>query len=177
MSAASGDRRAESKPGLPTPSSGDTVRVVVGLGNPLRGDDGVGLAVAAAFSRLLEHEPIDGVRVVTSERGGLEVLPLLVGAREAVVVDCLEVEAPRPGRVHWLSLEEMRGSPRIQGAHEVSLANVLEIGRALGLEMPASVAVLAIEAHPGPDIDDRLSPALAANVDSIAALLHRHLAR
>jgi len=71
----------------------------------------------------------------------------------------------------------MRGSPRVQGAHEVSLATVLEIGRLLGVEMPAIVAVLGIEAHPGPDIDDRLSPPLAASVDRIAALLHEHLAR
>lgn len=149
--------------------------VVLGLGNPLRGDDGVGLAVAAALSRLLDRKPIAGVRVVTSERGGLEVLPLLAGASEAIVVDCLEVERPRPGRVHWLSLDELRGSPRVQGAHEVSLATVLEIGRLLGIEMPATIAVLGVEAHPGPDIDDRLSPPLAASVDRIAALLHEHL--
>ena len=151
--------------------------VVLGLGNPLRGDDGVGLAVAAALSRLLERHPIVGVRVVTSERGGLEVLNLLAGAREAVVVDCLEVETPRPGRVHWLSLDEMRGSARVQGAHEVSLANVLEIGRLLGVQVPDSIAVLGVEARPGPDIDDRLSPPLAASVDRIAALLHDHLAQ
>ena len=150
-------------------------RVVLGLGNPLRGDDGVGLAVAAALARLLERQPIEGVRVVTSERGGLEVLPLLAGAGDAVVVDCLEVETPRPGRVRWLSLEEMGGSARVQGAHEVSLANVLEIGRLLGVDMPASIAVLGIEACPGPDIDDRLSPPVAASVDRIAALLHQHL--
>jgi hydrogenase maturation protease len=150
-------------------------RVVLGLGNPLRGDDGVGLAVAAALSRLLERKPIDGVRVVTSERGGLEVLPLLAEAGDAVVVDCLEVEAPTPGRVHWLSLDGMPGSPRVQGEHEVSLAEVLQIGRVLGVEMPASIVVLAIEAQPGPDIDDRLSPALAARVERIAALLHQHL--
>jgi hydrogenase maturation protease len=151
-------------------------RVVLGLGNPLRGDDGVGLAVAAALSRLLDQSPIVGVRVLTSERGGLDALPLLAGARDAVVVDCLEVETPRPGRVHWLSPDEMRGSPRVQGAHEVSLAMVLEVGRLLGVEMPDTIAVLGIEARPGPDIDDRLSPPLAAHVDRIAALLYEHLA-
>ncbi len=150
-------------------------RIVLGLGNPLRGDDGVGLAVAEALSRLLERKPIDGVRVVTSERGGLEVLPLLAGAREALVVDCLEVDTPRPGRVHWLSLDDLGGSPRLEGAHEVSLPDVLAIGRMLGVEMPATVAVLGVEAHPGPDIDDRLSPPLAAAVDRIALHLHAHL--
>jgi len=149
--------------------------VVLGLGNPLRGDDGVGLAVAGALARLLGNDPVEGVRVATSERGGLDVLPLIEGARAAIVVDCLEGETEQPGRAHWLSEAEMDGSVRLRGAHDLDLPNVLKLGSALGMQMPETMEVLGIEACPGPDIDDRLSPPVAAAVDRIAALLHAHL--
>jgi hydrogenase maturation protease len=152
--------------------------VVLGLGNPLRGDDGVGLAVAEAFSRLLERQPIEGVRVATSERGGLDVLPLIEGAETVVVVDCLEVEAPAAaGQIRWLTKEDLRTSPRLRGAHDLALPGVLKLGEALGMKMPRSVEVLGIQAAPGPEITDRLSPPLAARVERLAERLHDHLAR
>ncbi len=156
-------------------SGGPARVVVVGLGNPLRGDDGVGLAVAAALSRLLEREPVEGVEVVTSERGGLDVLPLIAGAHCAILVDCLEGATPEPGRARWLSQEELNLPARLAGAHDIDLPGLLGMARLLGTPLPETVDVLGIEASPGPEIDDRLSPAVAARVESIAAFLHAHL--
>jgi hydrogenase maturation protease len=117
------------------------VTVVVGLGNPLRCDDAVGLRTAEAVARLLDAEPVAGARVVTSTRAGFELMDLLAGASRAIIVDCLELPDPEPGRVHLLSIDEVSGSTRLIGAHDVSVGEALAVARASGVPMPDAVDI------------------------------------
>lgn len=150
--------------------------VLVGLGNPLRGDDAVGLHVVEAVGRLLAARPVPDVRTVVGSRGGFELLDLLAGADRAVIVDCLDTPGGRPGRARTLSLPEVGGVSRLVGSHDVGLATAIDLGRLLGLSMPAEVAVVAIEADVGGRIEERLSPKLAAAVPRVARRIYRGLA-
>ncbi len=153
------------------------VTVVVGLGNSVRGDDRVGLAVAEALRKLLENEPIAGVEVRLSERGGFEILDLLAGASRAIIVDCLEVAEPQPGRVRRLTVERTAGSARLTGAHDVSLESALELGRLLGTPIPSDIEVYGIEAKETGELSERLTPEVEAAVQPFAAWLHGRLDR
>ena len=151
--------------------------VLVGLGNPVRGDDAVGLLVAAAVERLLAGRPVPGMRVVTSTRGGFELIDLLAGAGRAVVVDCLDVPEARPGRVRVLSLDEVAGCARLVGSHDIGLASAIELGRLVGVPMPERVEIIGIEAAVGDRIEEGLSPEVAAAVPLVARWIHRRLWR
>jgi hydrogenase maturation protease len=154
----------------------DLLTVLVGLGNPVRGDDAVGLRVAEAVQCLLNERPIAGVRVATSTRGGFELIDLLSGADHAVLVDCLEALNARPGRVRVLALDAVAGSARLVGSHDIGLPAAVELGRLLGIRMPADVEVIGIEAEVGDRIEEGLSPELAAAVPVVAAWLCERLA-
>ncbi len=56
---------------------------VIGIGNPLRSDDGLGPSLAAA----LEKENIPGVLVVTSQQLNLELLEDAIGYKNVLVID------------------------------------------------------------------------------------------
>jgi hydrogenase maturation protease len=150
--------------------------VLVGLGNPVRGNDAVGLRVAAAVERLLAARPVAGVRVATSTRGGFELIDLLSGADRAIVVDCLEAPDARPGRVRVLSLDGLAGCARLVGSHDIGLAAAVELGRLLGVAMPQQVHVIGIEAELDDRIDEGLSPEVAAVVPLVARWIRRRLA-
>ena len=150
--------------------------IVLGLGNPVRYDDAVGLCVAGAVQRLLDAEPLPGVRVATSTRAGLELIDLLAGASRAVIVDCLVRPNPVPGRVTRLTLDDVAGSARLVGAHDVTIATAFEFARASGVPMPDTVDIYAIEAADIDRIEEGLSPAVAAAVDEVAREIHCRLA-
>jgi hydrogenase maturation protease len=151
--------------------------VILGLGNPLRGDDGVGLRVAEAVEHRLAERPISGVAVRTSMRAGLDVIDLIAGFARAIVVDCLTPADPCPGRVRRLALEACGGSARLVGAHDLSLRDVIEVARAAGHAMPDQVEIYGIEAAETLAIDDRLSPAVARSADLLALEIDRRLRR
>jgi hydrogenase maturation protease len=150
--------------------------IVLGLGNPIRFDDAVGLRVAEAVERLLAEDPVPGVRVATSTRAGLELIDLLAGASRAVIVDCLVPLDPVPGRVTRLTLADVSGAARLVGAHDVTIAGAFTFAAAAGVPMPHDVEIFAVEAADVDLIEEGLSPAVAATVPALAREIHRRLA-
>jgi hydrogenase maturation protease len=161
----------------PLPAAGCRLpaTVVLGLGNPLRGDDGVGLRVAETLDRLLAARSVPGVVVRTSTRAGLDVIDLIAGAARLVVVDCLTPPDPRPGRVRRLALEACPGSARLVGAHDLSLRDVIEVARAAGHVMPVQVEIYGIEAAETLAIGEGLSPEVASAADGLARTIYERL--
>jgi hydrogenase maturation protease len=138
--------------------------LVVGVGNPLRGDDGAGPAVA---DRLRGRVP-DDVEVAC-ERGDLaELLERLEGRDRVVVIDAA-VGAGPPGRIVRFdaSAAALPSSLDAGSTHGLGLAAALELLRVQG-RLPARVVVYAIAGAsfaPGAE----LTPAVAHAVTDVAA--------
>jgi hydrogenase maturation protease len=118
---------------------------ILGLGNPVVSDDRVGLAVAEELRRLLAASPIENVSVMESTRGGFELIDLLAGFDRAIIIDCLSLPDPTPGHIRELALTNVAGSARLINAHEISISTAFELAGAMGIEMPKTVEIFAIE--------------------------------
>jgi hydrogenase maturation protease len=145
---------------------------VLGLGNPVLGDDAVGLHVAAEVARLDKEHPVAGLTVLTSTRAGFEVIDLLAGFTHALIVDALDLPEPSPGRIRRLTLADVSGSARLVGAHEMSVGDALALARTLGIAMPESVEIFAVEAAATRTLTEEMTPAVAAAVQPLARALH-----
>ena len=151
--------------------------VVLGLGNPVLCDDGVGLAVVSALRRLLEVTPIPGVDVLASTRAGFELIELLRDYRRAILVDCLALPDPQPGQVRRLGLDDVSGSSRLVNAHELSVGVAFQLAERMGIRMPTEVEILAIEAADTCTIFEGLTPAVEAAVDPLSREIYEDLKR
>jgi hydrogenase maturation protease len=143
--------------------------IVVGLGNPLLGDDGVGWRVADAVEEQLKAAVAAGATLpaVTVDRlgvGGLRLMELLDGFEEAILVDAAEDPERPPGDVRCGRFDELepRSAGRLDSAHDVSLAAALELGRRAGAVLPARIWVVTIAAR----IDDVFTEALTPPVEA-----------
>ena len=161
--------------------------LVVGLGNPILGDDGVGWRVVDALEDRLAGD--DATRrsagVVELDRvavGGLSLMERLVGYQRVVLVDAI-LGGDMPGTVSVGSLAETacRLAGHLDSAHDVSLTEALSAGRALGAHLPDDITVVTVAARCVDIFDERLSPevgaALDTAVDDIIAVLGRPPAR
>ena len=162
---------------LPVPPEPRAGTVVLGLGNPILGDDAVGLRVAAELERLLGDDPVTDVRVVTSTRAGFELIDLLAGARHAIIVDCVEAASPEPGRIRQLDLQHVSGASRLIGPHDISVGVAFELAGTLGIRMPETVEIYGIEVADTQRFGEALSPAAEAAAATLARELHAGLKR
>jgi hydrogenase maturation protease len=136
--------------------------LVVGLGNRIRGDDGAGPLVA---ERVAEQAP--ELEAVAWEREPTDLLTLWDDAALVVLVDA--VAGPDPGRWHRLELGAGplpdRPGPTAS-THVLALAQVIELGRALG-RMPRRLVIYGIEAA-GFATGAGVSTAVAAAIGPLA---------
>ena len=142
--------------------------LVLGLGNPLLGDDAVGLKVAALVRERLDGAP--GVDVEEEEAGGLRLMERMAGYDRAVLVDAA-VTGGAPGEVRRLVPEDLP-TQRTAAAHGIDLSRALALGRQLGYPMPEEVRIVAIEAASVLEFREDMTPAVAAAVEpAVAAVL------
>ncbi len=146
--------------------------VVLGLGNPVLSDDAVGLQVVKRLKQLLEDEPVEGVEVLESTRAGFELLDLLQGSEHAIIVDCLESDAPDPGRVRKLDLSHFAGSARLNAAHDLNIATAFELARRMEIPMPGTVEIFSVEGGDTRTLSERLTAPVSQAVEPLAKDIH-----
>jgi hydrogenase maturation protease len=151
--------------------------VILGLGNPVLRDDGVGLTVVAELKRLLAEAPVRGVDVLASTRAGFELIDLLRGYTRAVIVDCIVLPDPQPGRVCRLTLEDVSGCARLVNAHEMSVGTAFRLAERMGIPMPGEVKIIAVEAGDASTIAEGLTSAVQATVGPLSREIHESLKR
>lgn len=136
--------------------------LVVGLGNPILGDDGVGWRVAETLRGQLDDPDVE-VRCLSL--GGLALMEHLTGYRRALVIDAI-VAGAEPGSVNLLSAGTLtdRSSHHTASVHDMSLSAALELGTRLGLDLPEEIAIVGIEAAPGFEFGETLSEPVARAV-------------
>ncbi|MCX5795498.1 MAG: hydrogenase maturation protease [Elusimicrobia bacterium] len=146
--------------------------LVLGLGNPSRCDDGVGVAVA----RQLAAGPLPaGVEVQPTCEAGPALLDLLAGCQRLIVVDAVRTEGGRPGDIYEFPLAELVGRPGADCAHNAQLPALLALGVRLGLPMPREGLCFAVEAARLDEFGEGLTPAVAEAVPRVAERIRLRL--
>ncbi len=149
--------------------------LVLGLGNPLLGDDGVGWRVAEAAQA--NGPSACNVEFDWHAGGGLALMERLMGYDRAILVDALQTGCGPVGSVHACPLEAL-GNPlagHLASAHETSLQTALDVGRRLGAALPSQIIVVGVEAQTVFEFSEQLSPAVAAAVPIAAARVRQLL--
>lgn len=169
------------QPGLHDVPPGTTT-LVVGLGNPILGDDGIGWRVAeAVVEELAARGSAPAVEVECLALGGLSLMERLVGYKRAIIVDAVQTADGRPGTVYTLSLNDLPdlSAGHTTAIHDTSLQNALRLGRSMGASLPEEIDVVAVEAERVYDFSEALTPAVAAAVpeatNAVLLLLRREL--
>ena len=116
---------------------------IIGIGNPLRGDDAVGLVAARRIRERLDHR----TQVFEADRPGVEILELMQGARAVILIDAAR-SGRTPGTIHRFDASVGPISPMVlaHSSHALGAGDALELARALGI-LPPIVIVFGIEAH------------------------------
>ena len=136
--------------------------LILALGNPILGDDRVGLDMADLLAPALGS----GAVVLKKECvGGLDLLPQIEGYSRLIVLDAIKTGTSPPGTLCVLDLSDLTSSLRLSSPHDVNFATALEVGRGMGMDMPEEVRIYAIEAADLKTFREGLSPCVSAAVE------------
>jgi hydrogenase maturation protease len=141
-------------------SGRDNRILILGLGNPILTDDGIGLIL----TKNLEGK-FPGADTTSIILAGLELLDILVGYDYVFLIDAATGTGGEPGELKEIS--DGKGALHLFTSHGVNFFDLLILGRDMGLKMPEPAAVFGIEIGNATDFGTSLSPALKSALPSL----------
>jgi hydrogenase maturation protease len=149
--------------------------VVIGIGNTLLGDEGVG--VHALNKLRLEGLPKD-VILVEGGVGGIALLNCVRGVERAIFIDALS--GNQPGRVYRLTERDLdtkvKGMLHPMSLHDVGLAEMIKIGQTVYPdEMPKEIVIYGIEIKEPKSYSSELSREVRNSMNKVVELIANEL--
>ncbi|MCO6452498.1 MAG: hydrogenase maturation protease [Caldilineales bacterium] len=148
--------------------------LIIGLGNPILTDDGVGVRVAYALQEQVtvtcEVTVTSDIDITEASVGGLRLMEMMVGYERVILIDACTQGGDPPGSFRRLSLpdlEAMTPTQHTASAHDTSLATALAMGRRMDLPLPEDVTIYAVRAENVIDFGDTPTPAVASAIPRV----------
>lgn len=154
--------------------------LIVGLGNPILCDDGVGWLVAERVRRALFEQMKDGsppaspsIDVTEVSVGGLSLAEMLIGYERAIIVDAIITGQMAPGCVCHLRVGDLPGTLNTASAHDTNLVTALQALRRHGAALPPDeqIDIVAIEVKDVWTFSETCTPEVSGAVDKAAKLV------
>ena len=146
--------------------------VVLGLGNPLMADEGIGVCLIERLAEWSADYP--DVDFVDAGTGGLSVLHYIEGRRKAILLDCAYMGL-EPGSIRRFVPDEVRSTKVLahQSLHEADLLRIIDIARQLG-QAPSEIVFFGIEPE-RVEFRQGLSGVLTSAIDRYLAVIRAEL--
>jgi hydrogenase maturation protease len=139
--------------------------LVIGLGNPILTDDGVGVKVAYAVEEALAGKLPEEVVITEASAGGLRLMEAMVGFDKVILIDAIILPKDnKPGRIHQMTIDDLRVMSPTQhsaSAHDTSLVTALDMGKRMELDLPEEIHIYAVEVENIIDFSEEPTPAVA----------------
>jgi len=154
--------------------------ILVGLGNPILTDDGVGVKVAYEIEARLNGNRPKNLTITEASVGGLRLMELLEGYDRAIIVDAIQTRGENPpGTIYTLTLDDLRRVSPTQhsaSAHDTSLVTALDAGQQLGMHLPQEIRLFAVEVENIIDFSEQPTPRVAAAIPQVVEMVLSALA-
>lgn len=145
--------------------------LVIGIGNILMLDEGVGVRIAQELQR--NYAFPDHVRVMDAGTMGLGMMHLFRGVEFLLVADAVDGTTHPPGTVVRFDPEGFSSSQVLHSLHDVRFADVLNAARLIDITPEAECIGVQVENMSPAELTIGLSPVVEAVVPrAVAAVLH-----
>lgn len=154
--------------------------LIIGLGNPILTDDGVGVKVAYQLQELLDQESHPDVTITEASAGGIRLMEAMLGYDRVILIDAflLDEENTQPGRIHRLTLDELRSLSPTQhsaSAHDTTLVTALEAAQEMGYPTPEDVIIFAVEVENILEFSETPTPQVAKAIPKVTHMVMEEL--
>ncbi len=137
--------------------------LVLGMGNTILCDDGIGIYVTQAVAERYQRDDVD---FIEASVGGLRLLDVIGGYERIIMVDAIQTPNGKPGDVYRLHPNDVRASMHSGSTHDLSLPGALALGRGMGLTLPndEDFIIIAIEVEDVLTFGEECTPTVEAAI-------------
>ena len=142
--------------------------LVLGLGNPILSDDGIGYRVALAIKEKIKRPEID---IIEASIAGLDFLDMLADYDTAIIIDAIQTKEGSPGQIYRFEPDMFVNTCDSNTPHGVNFATAIKLGEQLGLPLPQRITIFAIEAKDITSFSETCTPEVAAAIPACVSMV------
>jgi hydrogenase maturation protease len=142
--------------------------LVLGLGNPILSDDGVGIRVTHEVANQLNSPQ---VTVAETSGAGLSLLDSIVGYDKVIIIDAIQTEKGQAGQIYRMGPEDFSLTKHFSSPHQINLATALELGKMLDLAMPQKITIFAVEAKDITSFSEKCTPEVEQAIPEVVKMV------
>ena len=131
--------------------------LILGLGNDILTDDGIGPRLARDMSKVFTRPDII---FNFASCGGLEILEYIKGYRKVIFIDAIRSVNGKPGEVYHFTPSEFRETSNISNLHDINFLTALKMGELLDIDLPSDLHIIAVEIISDLEFSEELSEEL-----------------
>ncbi len=147
---------------------------VVGLGNDLLSDDGIGIKIARHLKEIIPYHP--SIHIQESALGGLRIIDLLSGYDYTILIDSIKTGSKPVGYLHHFDESDFINSSRMVSFHDVNFATAVEFARQLDISIPKKFSIYAVEVRETGIISETISNEVLAVIPVCVEKIRKELA-
>ncbi len=146
--------------------------LVLGLGNPILADDGVGIKVAQEVANQLDSPK---VTIAETSGAGLSLLDSIVGYDRVIIIDAIQTKEGQAGQIYRVEPEDFSFTKHFSSPHQINLATALELGKMLDLAMPQKITIFAVEAKDITSFSEKCTPEVEQVIPEVVKMVLQEL--
>jgi len=146
--------------------------LIIGLGNDILTDDGIGIKLCHEMQKYLSADKID---FDTASLGGLEILEFIQGFKNVIFIDAIKTTVGIPGTVYYFTPSDFKETSNLSNLHDVSFLTALEIGKKLNMKIPESMHIIAVEIVEDLTFSEDFTPEIQKKYPEIVAEVKAHV--
>jgi hydrogenase maturation protease len=136
--------------------------LILGVGNLLLSDDGVGVHI---IKRL--HKEEINADLLDVGMGGFDILERILGYKKVIIIDSI-ITGAEPGTIYRFTPEDLTNFPALSHTHSIDLPTSLKLGQQLMAdEMPDDIVIYAIEAEDITTFNEDCTPKVKAAIPKV----------
>ena len=114
--------------------------LVLGLGNPILSDDGIGIKLAREIKKR-----INDVDVIEASAAGFRIIDQILGYDKIILIDAIKTGKWKIGSLHLYKPEDFKKTKHGSSVHDIGFFQALEIYRNEGEKVPEVIKIYGIE--------------------------------
>ncbi len=131
--------------------------LVLGIGNEILTDDGIGPHLINKLPGILERTDI---KYSVACCGGLDVMEYFQGYKKVIVIDAIRTPDGKPGNIYHFTHSDFRETSNLSNLHDVNFITALNLGNILEIELPSDIHVIAVEILEDREFSESFTPEL-----------------
>lgn len=127
--------------------------LVLGLGNTILCDDGVGIYVARAIKKKCNN-----IDVVEASAAGFRIVDEIIGYNKLILIDSIKTQDKDPGTLYTYDFNDLNKTSHNTSPHDISLFEAFQIVKQQNYEVPDDIIIYAIEVEDTETLAEHCTP-------------------